>query len=666
MMQMMMQQRMQQSPQGSSAHSHSGQCSTSGCGPGPGPGPGPRSKPDLYASYLSQLNAMSMQMQMLAARNPPIYQSEDAQLLFDGIKGKDIGKCRDALLNHNQDVNSFDSAGYTALHYASKAVGNTEMVKFLLHHSANPNIEARTANKETPLLMAVTSSCDVEVVNSLLEGGANPRHCTSQGQTPLHLAVASQKLLICILLLQKDAHLALVSTGGNTQLTPLHIAASVGNHTLTKIMLAFVRWAVSDVTTRHALALKDGNGMTPLHHAAQKGHLRVVGVLCDPDFGGDNSPEIEERKERADSYDIESHASLPPVSSRVGQLGTRNNHGLTPVELAQETAKTVSGHQGLAASKVVDYLELDAPGVSLLQIEALKRTYQMQKIFGAPLAFFGVMFLLSRVFSLLTTAILAAAAGIFCMTKYSQLFSKSKDSMSMGSICCLLYVSGAIFSSKLYWVSAESPMTCLGFAVSLASSLYLYHSISTKDAGVASFPLAQVMECLEAAKENKKRLHCRVCLTRKTERTHHCKDCNRCVSNCDQHLSAAGNCMSTKTLTRYMGFLASAATCFALLFVLCRGYFDTVTAAGVDETTHLLKRAYIYGNTAPFISLAMIFLVSYSVYMAFTVLLILCQISFGLTTRELFQKGNHLITDGRFSNPYNRGILANWAEFLRN
>ena len=85
-------------------------------------------------------------------------------------------------------MNKLDSGGWTALHYAS-CYGLTEGVRYLcVERGADVNKSATGGNGSTPLTLASRDG-KVEAVRVLLEAGADVNKRTSDGRTPLYLAL---------------------------------------------------------------------------------------------------------------------------------------------------------------------------------------------------------------------------------------------------------------------------------------------------------------------------------------------------------------------------------------------------------------------------------------------------------------------------------------------
>lgn len=92
----------------------------------------------------------------------------------------------DRLLRKGVLVDVTDSAGYTALHYATRG-GHVRVCEILLEHGAN--VDARTRGmRATPLHRAAYMG-HVEVVDLLLRHGAAPNLTDVDGRTALHRTI---------------------------------------------------------------------------------------------------------------------------------------------------------------------------------------------------------------------------------------------------------------------------------------------------------------------------------------------------------------------------------------------------------------------------------------------------------------------------------------------
>ncbi|XDC73273.1 hypothetical protein R6Z07F_004446 [Ovis aries] len=109
----------------------------------------------------------------------------------------DLGRVK-YLIQKAADPSQPDSAGYTALHYASRN-GHYAVCQFLLESGAK--CDAQTHGGATALHRA--SYCGhTDIARLLLSHGSNPRLVDADGMTSLHKAAEKGHMDICSLLLQ--------------------------------------------------------------------------------------------------------------------------------------------------------------------------------------------------------------------------------------------------------------------------------------------------------------------------------------------------------------------------------------------------------------------------------------------------------------------------------
>jgi ankyrin repeat protein len=227
--------------------------------------------------------------------------SSPSHLLFALKKDKfDIAQI---LLKAPVDVNATDRAGRTALMIAA-CKGQHQIVNILLESGADPN---KRKNDGGNVLHYLAADKDCKwgpiIVDVLLKTGVEVDARDERGRTPLHWAVATGKTYLCekFLALPKERR-ADVQASDLRRKTGLHLAASRGHDDVIDVLLdhgadvnvsADGSWKPihlacdtghKSTTLKLILAGAELNaklltGMTPLHIAARAGHLEIIEFL---------------------------------------------------------------------------------------------------------------------------------------------------------------------------------------------------------------------------------------------------------------------------------------------------------------------------------------------------------------------------------------------------
>lgn len=175
-----------------------------------------------------------------------------------------------ALLDANADVHAVDKMGYTALHAAVEGSKSYELViRELL--TAGASVNSNASDQDSPL-HAASRINELWVIKLLLEEGANPKAGDFDNMTPLHTAAFDNtdvEVLQALIDAGADVNAAGKTTGRAQQAgyTPLHAAAK-GSRTPEVIAILLAAGAKIESPNR--------DGFTPLHVAADANRTPAV------------------------------------------------------------------------------------------------------------------------------------------------------------------------------------------------------------------------------------------------------------------------------------------------------------------------------------------------------------------------------------------------------
>ena len=169
------------------------------------------------------------------------------------------------LIDKGADVNKKDRVKKTVLHHYVSESGDLKVVKLLLSKGAK--IDAKDEGRRTPLMLAAGRGQNV-ISLYLINQGADVSKKDVRKRTALHYASESGHLKLAKLLCSKGAE---TDVEDEDRRTPLMLAA-VGGHKDTLLYLI-------DHVQGADVNKKDSIGRTALHHASEKGHLKVVEQL---------------------------------------------------------------------------------------------------------------------------------------------------------------------------------------------------------------------------------------------------------------------------------------------------------------------------------------------------------------------------------------------------
>ncbi len=267
-----------------------------------------------------------------------------------------LGKCSIS------NLNAKTASGVTALHAATMK-NDIEMVELLLEKGAEPNV--KDASDIYPLMHAVKNPNALEVIDSLVSNGSDVNLKGSKGKTALFEAVQANRLENVEYLCSAqgiDVNIGELLNGT----TPLHLMAQECNIPMMEILL---KASNANVNVKNAF------GSSPLHYVSKcdkknaakylitKGAL--VGMKCT--IAG-NTP---------------LHVAAACGSTEVAQLlidkgvdvNAHNKYGETPLFVAAMT-----GHQSMVILLIEEDAEIDAKNIHGQTPLYIAFTYQQYEV----------------------------------------------------------------------------------------------------------------------------------------------------------------------------------------------------------------------------------------------------------------------------------------------
>jgi cytohesin len=202
---------------------------------------------------------------LLEAGADPNVKDEDGGTPLHAAPGKQVAEI---LLEHGADPNAKNENGGTPLHLASEETifddPDAEVVSVLLKEGADPD---PIRSGDTPLHVVVGTG-NAEIVQSLLEAGADLSMENEDGKVPLHSVSESQ---VAELLLDNGAD---PSVRDSSDRTPLHYVLQMKSGEAVKALASLLLEQGADPNAQ------DEDGFAPLHHVAGNRSNEETGVLA--------------------------------------------------------------------------------------------------------------------------------------------------------------------------------------------------------------------------------------------------------------------------------------------------------------------------------------------------------------------------------------------------
>jgi len=189
---------------------------------------------------------------------------------FSAIKKGNL-EAVEKMLERGLDPNCY-SFGKAALHVAVET-STPAVVEMLLRNGANIEIPMKAANKNTPLDQAIVTK-KPEMIKLLIRYGAQSDQVKNNGWSSMHQAAVMGHSDVIFAMLQADAKPDALTTDGRT---PLYLAIEREQLDVVKVFTQ----AKSINQVIHRQFVSDGLGYTPLYLAATKGNVAIIQALVD-------------------------------------------------------------------------------------------------------------------------------------------------------------------------------------------------------------------------------------------------------------------------------------------------------------------------------------------------------------------------------------------------
>ncbi|KAH9502346.1 hypothetical protein Btru_073508 [Bulinus truncatus] len=185
--------------------------------------------------------------------------------LYQAASAGDFELCK-FLLAEGAAIDKVTKQGSSVLHAAVYG-GNKDIVKLCL--DAGCSVNAVDFNNQHALLAAVSSRCDIKIIELLLESGSDVNICHKvTKQTALHEAIGQHYSAAAHLLIDKGSNLSALNYESKS---PLYLACWRGLSEIVTYMLSKKGCSTSCV---YLNAL-------PIHAAATQGRANIIKILAD-------------------------------------------------------------------------------------------------------------------------------------------------------------------------------------------------------------------------------------------------------------------------------------------------------------------------------------------------------------------------------------------------
>ncbi|XP_060576349.1 transient receptor potential cation channel subfamily A member 1-like [Ruditapes philippinarum] len=236
---------------------------------------------------------------------------------------------KDAMMNH------VDNEGTSALHLAVQNY-QMEVIDLLIENGAEINMQNNT--NYTPLHMAVIGG-QINIVNQLLDKGADIEARDGDHMTPVHRCAMYGKKDVLEVLLQKGAN---CNARTSEQMTPLLVASWKGHAAVVEYLLLH----------KAKVTATDSCMRTALHWTVDQGHYNILQLLM-KNGGEELLSAMDHRDQTVAHYAARTgNTMMMKLLIDFGvKLSTRDQDGKTPLHIAAECGNYTSVEMQIDTSK---------------------------------------------------------------------------------------------------------------------------------------------------------------------------------------------------------------------------------------------------------------------------------------------------------------------------
>lgn len=267
-----------------------------------------------------------MVAELLARGVDPLIRNRQGQTALHLACQSNQAEVAKLVIGRFQDVDLRDNQSQTPLLLAIYR-NNSQLAELLLKQGADPNndVSSQEQNQPDPAICYAAKTGNQELLKILIEGGANVNVQDREGESPLHLAASAgagmfgspnadsnvgQGFVDSIKLLIQ--HNADINDKNKTNETPIEVAAKTDFFEAVELLVnksddldfdlgesSLFHWSAKNGLVKMMTRLianqkeptnsKDSEGRTPIHLAAENGHLKVVELLIKSDAEVDST-----------------------------------------------------------------------------------------------------------------------------------------------------------------------------------------------------------------------------------------------------------------------------------------------------------------------------------------------------------------------------------------